>query len=334
MKKLVLHIGYPKTASTTLQDGLFLKLHQHKLINFLGRTVASTHVGRKGERFEQDLAVNVRKHFNMGKPLNSNPYNLSDSLINVFSDEDITLHPLLDFARFGIRKDLNVMATTLKRIFSDADEIVILMTIRSQVELIPSCFIQKFRYVYRYIPGFSFSDFIRDENGIFNKETYNAFNFKSVADSFSNIFNSNVSILIFEDLIQDKNTFLDNLGSILNIPAMKLGDILGEQHFRKKEKKSKSGSAKILVPNWLGDLTLKVFGQKKGRHFLDYRWYLKNSAWAGFEQRLFHKKINIKFPEISSSDTLLIKDSFKESNELLAHQYNCDIQKMKKYNYF
>lgn len=36
-KNLIIHIGYPKTATTTLQFSLFTDLHKAKEINFLGK---------------------------------------------------------------------------------------------------------------------------------------------------------------------------------------------------------------------------------------------------------------------------------------------------------
>jgi hypothetical protein len=39
MSILLLHIGYPKTATTTLQDGLFVKLHQAGKINYIGKAI-------------------------------------------------------------------------------------------------------------------------------------------------------------------------------------------------------------------------------------------------------------------------------------------------------
>ena len=37
MAKIVLHIGVPKTATTTLQNWFFYALHQKGMINYLGR---------------------------------------------------------------------------------------------------------------------------------------------------------------------------------------------------------------------------------------------------------------------------------------------------------
>lgn len=34
--KLVLHIGYSKTATTTLQNSMFIRLHEQGVVNYLG----------------------------------------------------------------------------------------------------------------------------------------------------------------------------------------------------------------------------------------------------------------------------------------------------------
>ena len=39
MKKLLLHIGYPKTATTTLQESVFKKLFKLEKINYLNKSL-------------------------------------------------------------------------------------------------------------------------------------------------------------------------------------------------------------------------------------------------------------------------------------------------------
>ena len=52
MKRVLVHAGYPKAASTTLQNGLFLQLHRKNAIHFLGRAFESRYYGAKANKRE------------------------------------------------------------------------------------------------------------------------------------------------------------------------------------------------------------------------------------------------------------------------------------------
>ncbi len=102
MKKLLIHIGYPKTGTTTLQEEIFVELHELGKINFLGRTVKSSHTRTGKSAFNGvEWVCQIRKYFILEEPLKNDHQVLKPDILNVISDEDLTFHGLYHHAQFG-----------------------------------------------------------------------------------------------------------------------------------------------------------------------------------------------------------------------------------------
>lgn len=89
MKKVILHIGYPKIGTTTLQESVFKNLHQAKLINYLGRS------RNKINRFDGvDAAVQLR-YFSL---YNTRRIEISieENEVNIISDEIFLMLDLIN----------------------------------------------------------------------------------------------------------------------------------------------------------------------------------------------------------------------------------------------
>jgi hypothetical protein len=333
MKRLILHVGYPKTASTTLQEGLFLQLHKMGKINFLGRTVTSTHKKLLKEGFTQDWVVDFRKHFIMNRNLPLPKYELSDNLLNVISDEDLTVPAIFNHIQFGVEKNPLDFVEPLHELLKEADEVTILITIRNQADLIPSSYLQKYRYIYLHQPDFTFDSFIHNGNGGFKAETFQAFNFLEVADKYARVFKAKVVPIIFEDLKYDKHYFFNQLAILLNIDEKELLDIIGNKHFRNRKVLGRVDSTIVMLPNTFGKLVGKIMGKKKARHFFSFNWYMRNSAMLSLEKDLFLSKRIVPLPVIVVEDKQFIKSAFMDCNLAFAEKYGTDIERMKKYNY-
>lgn len=334
MKKLLIHIGYPKTATTSLQEGLFLKLHNLGKINYLGRTVSSTHSHTGTSRFSGvDIVIQLRRYFLFGTPFSKESFKLSSSKLNVISDEDLTLHKFFHQAQFGIDRNPIDFGKVLIELFKDADKIEVLMTIRNQSDLIYSCFIQKYRFVVSSFQGFGFSNFIKNDQGFFNADTADAFDFQKVASVYENLIQRPVNILMFEDLVSDKSYFSTRMASILNLDNRIVDQLIQDAHFRRKESFIKNNQLIAEKSFGLGSILKFLLGEKKFNLFFSKFWYSKYSILSNLLRKLLFKRYRIDVPEFAPGDKQFIFDYFKERNKAFCIRYGLSLDNMKKYNY-
>lgn len=334
MKRLLIHIGYPKTATTSLQEGLFFKLHSLGKINYLGRTTKSTHSLWGNSKFSgEDWAVHIRKYFIFNEPLPSYPLPLREDVLNVISDEDLTIHNFFHEAQFGIIRNTLDTANILKDLAKGADDVSILITLRNQVELIESCYLQKFRYIYSNRKPIGFKEFLLNSDGNFRKDTAEIFDFNFVASQYSSIFGSKVNLLMFEDLKYRKENFFNSLGKIMGMDGQYLLKIFGDEHFRQKGSKIEKGKVKISELSKMGEVFCWLHGSKPTLNFFTKRWYLSYSIFQNLEKKLFIKTSIINNPNISAEEKKIIFEFFKDKNIQFAHANQLDIELLRKYGY-
>ena len=139
MQKILLHLGLPKTATTTLQHNVFQKLHDMGKVNFLGKCInynegsGMVHVINYSGKFIRDAAEEKI-------PINEARLRLKNvinkELINIFSDEGIMVaYPRMD------NLPLKRKISNLKAIF-DGYEVKVLLTLRQPVEYFYSLYVQ------------------------------------------------------------------------------------------------------------------------------------------------------------------------------------------------
>jgi len=212
--KLIIHLGYPKTASTFLNRNLFSK---HSQINLITKNVEiNTYI--KSIKYLDDIDYNKEKlrikKFFISK--------ISGEKINIFSDE-MFLVPL------GYRLYDNKKAIKrLYEIFSNIEkikDIKFLLMIRNPKDLFSSYYTDEYHRIVSYDKKLDkFDKFLNEEsfqNNFFSKMIIEIFDFKNIS-LFLNSLNvyktqKNVSFFLLEELKNDIISFSKKLSSFLEI---------------------------------------------------------------------------------------------------------------------
>ena len=333
---LLLHIGYPKTASTTLQEGIFYNLHESGYINYLGRTLKSTHTKYGFSNFSgHDWIVDLRKEFLFGKKIKKYPIRLRKDILNVISDETLTLHPDFNLFQFGVYKNPLDLTGRIRELLGDDVNVIVLITIRNQVELIPSCYIQKYRFVFQAGNILNFKSFLLGSENFMRDVTHKFFDFQYVADYYKSELNCVIKILVFEDLRFDVDSFIRDLSNLLQIDKSIVSSLLQSSHFRNRNNQYLGGNfTKIYKPRGIGKILCYLMGEKNFLIFLNRFTYLRYRIFSQLIILLFVSKQQVRIPDISDTEKEIIKKHFTSSNKKFTEVYGLDEYKMKKYGYF
>lgn len=331
MKQLLIHIGYPKTATTTLQNHLFTVLDGEKKLNYLGRSNKICKRFQYGEEFVSKLVFD-----NKGANIDSQYF--SEDLLNVISNEDI----VLSFKNISQNKVLNDSDPTkvpekLYSIFHSLDYTVkILVTIRAQVDMIHSFYVEGFKWHFRHEKSLdTFEKYLlegvgKKENGIFLM-----FYYYNVIKSYVDVFGlDNVKILLYEDMVYDKENYIKEVSEFLSIDS----DTVGEVIFNKKDNvKLKNNEGSYTNHLTFDQIVIDMF-----RRLLPRYCFVKLKENKGLRYfvinmtkflRIF-KFGSVKFiPKLDENQKVTIYDEFCHSNYKLATEFGVDINKLKRYGY-
>ena len=215
MKKLIVHIGYPKTATTSMQMNFYAKMHEENKIEYLN------HLNKKSS-YLGDFYCGKTLSYVMGM---SNDFDFEEELekiklinnpISVISNENISFFSE-DYSMAIHNSNAKKNARRIRKIFSPYfDEIQILMFTRAQVTIIPSFYAQLFNHITSIQPRFkkmskwletNFFEVLTDSKIIFN---YNLI-YNSYVKEFGE---DNVKVCLFEDLKHKQSSVLNTLSSL------------------------------------------------------------------------------------------------------------------------
>ena len=139
MKRLLLHVGFPKSASTSLQNGLFLTLHKQEAINFLARAFESRFYGVRRNKADYKFWFDHIVDYSPYDPQNSLGA-LSDSKVNVLSEGLFMMNERHGGSIVG--------PELLQKYFApQAEHIDVLLIVRRQQDLIASYYTQNYRRI-------------------------------------------------------------------------------------------------------------------------------------------------------------------------------------------
>jgi hypothetical protein len=302
MKRLLLHVGYPKAASTSLQNGLFLQLHREKAINFLGRAFESGFYGTKANKnIYKDWFDYVVEggHNEAGHSIGT----LSDSLPNVFSEGLFMMNER--------RRQAIAVPYILHKYFSpQADEVAVLLVIRKQPDLIPSYYTQN----YRKMDKKRFAGYLAHNLAQGWRGEAKIFNLHDVASAYAAVFGrDNVHVALFEDFVHDRDSFSAQLGRAMNVEPGAIKRNLGDAQLNATRKEA-------------GTLVIRKLSTKSMRFLL-----IRAMEKLGLN---FADSLQIRIPAVTDQEKKTIFESFKDSNLRLAEDFSLDKQAMREYGYF
>lgn len=221
--KIYVHIGYPKAASTTLQNNLF---YRHPNINYLSNNLREGQTKFRSDPQTWEFYLNITSKNELEYSICDNltlyhqaiqPY-IKSNLVNVFSEEN-----LID-PRYG---DNWLRAYRLKQVFPTAKIIVIL---RNQIEIIRSTY-----EMYPFIvlgPGsegefLPFNEWLEINLTYFNQSLLSGLKFYENLSIYRKIFGEkNVGIFLFEELVQELEEFANKISNFLEVDRTKTHELL------------------------------------------------------------------------------------------------------------
>lgn len=323
-KIIYLHIGYPKTGTTTLQRYLF---PNHSGLKSLQSDGELSFMKDIFYCRENSLKRNVRA---IAKELDNQIIDNHDHY--VYSSESLT-----SFSMFFRNNpypniytlDPNSVARKLKTAFLETqvfDKVKILVTIRRQDDILKSMYAQVYNLVFkRFKVTNTFDKFIK--YALENKDNFilDALQYDDVITEYENLFGKdNVCVLVFEQFKQDKSGYINKLCSFMNININEAIDLLEDKHTNIKSSANgyKTDKRELLsvLQYYLGRFNIKI------------------PAIGLSKTRLYRHLKSIKAPaktlkniEIKETDERDLDDFFSEGNNKLSERHNLTLEK---YNYY
>ena len=231
MKKLIVHIGYPKTATSTLQLNLFSNLSKDGKIEYLN------HLAKPDPNFGELKCTKIIAYV-LGQTDNTDFEDEIEAIkkieksITVISNENISFfEESFSWAYLGYNGTLNL--DRLKAIFNPYfDKVEILIGLRNQATLIPSFYAEAYNMIIQEEPTFrTFEKWFRVNFSSSKHQDELPFNFHSMGVHASNLFGKDhVHFLLFEELRYDSELFHKKLASLLGIDQVYVQNALETNH--------------------------------------------------------------------------------------------------------
>lgn len=253
--KAVVHLGFPKTASSTLQFGPLLELDRAGIINLM--------TWRKGD-VDECLDDRPSSRLFRGLQMGGRYSDLQTELLNVLSDESFTAPIRLRKCNFGehIVNPIKFPSEIRRQLIDVSDgnpiEFHWVIVIRRQASLIASQYVEE--YSWKRFKGI---DLLFNKNGAVDLSGYEIYNFSEYIEQFEQYkqdYGDKLSVLLYEDMLSEGESFFSVLDNIFDVEAGVFSRSF-LANFHNAKKKSKLGTFtkdnKYFVPS-LRDEVLDV----------------------------------------------------------------------------
>lgn len=227
MKKLLVHIGLPKTATTSLQENVLMQLHSDGKINFLGKDNFSKFYPASNITSKlRSCILTESEIFFLKEEFDAL---LDNKLINVISEEDYST---------SRNKDLHILWGNFRRLLVFYDT-TILVNLRKPTDFIFSYYVESFRWKYQFDNmNNTFAKFIASASRNIDDAEYYSIFYNKLFSLFSNF---KVKVILFEDLKYDNDFYEKEFSSILQVKKEVFSTLFYANH-KNQKKKVKGGS--------------------------------------------------------------------------------------------
>lgn len=223
----IIHIGFSKTGTTTLQKHLFGK---HSQVKYLGKPY-------RDERFKNLLHHLMSEETLTYDPAPLEQYIAGNKLRTTRGTEKAVILSDEMFLSYSKVRDKGVVARRIKDIFSPCK---ILITIRNQYELLKSAYLSRGRLLLN-VPGkfhglgVGFQQWLDLTDDDFQKGYIAHADYFKTIDFYAKLFGKeNVCILLLEEFIHNKEEYLKKLSGFAGIDFQESGERVGQAHEHKE----------------------------------------------------------------------------------------------------
>lgn len=216
MKKIIIHIGLPKTATTTIQENIFYKAHKKGLIHYLGRAHAEEHY----YPIEHEI-INPILFFSDPK-FEANKYQIKtklESIIHSINHETIIISDEFLSSTDMRLHGYNTLRTAqrLQFLFSKFNTEVVIV-LRNQYDMIHSAYVQSYYLQEQFSQTDTFDKFLDFNLNRFPKSDFMILDYYTIISTYRKIFAPDkIHVLLFEDFKRNKRVFYSKLAEVFNL---------------------------------------------------------------------------------------------------------------------
>jgi hypothetical protein len=276
--RVILHLGYPKTASSSLQFGPF------KDLETAGKVSLKT--WRKYSDFEHLDTRPSSALFNR-KQIEKSYLDFSKKNLNILSDESFTAPLKLRHLNYGdalVNPHLfpKMLKDEITQLYGQSIQLDCLVTIRNQASLISSQYVEEYNW-----KRYRNRDLLFDENGALSLQGFEIYFFHKYLSNLIKLFGKeSCCFLLYEDMLGDKDFFHSKLDNFLDVDPGYFERALTVSRVNTKVK-SKYGTftkdGKYFVPKFREEVLEAItqhFGEDNSR--LDEFFPASKLRWYGY----------------------------------------------------
>lgn len=325
MKKLIIHVGYPKTGTTSFQS----------FFEYLDNLEKITYVGKRSKASDPDVEKRDRIHFleksfyfeKHKEEIKSYYHKLiteAESDIVVLSDEGFSDTKYYSY----FFRDGGLVADRLKYLFGEYDPCIMLL-IRNQYDIIPSLYTQEYVTFSRFAHLNTFERYFNYCKSNVQKSDFKMLFYDSLIEKYISLFTKKrLFVFLFEDFVNKDTVFIKDLSNLLSINQVDTREGLYKTHKNKKIKENNIyyTQEQTIIRRYCESF---VFGLLRNKffYFIKIRFYDRPTLFRFFWKKIVMELFRYK-TKVASIEVSVLNDRQRDEVELLFLDSNKKIEKI------